>query len=94
MTTTYEHMSWCTGQHDGAGECQALGTVYAYGGGLSLTVELLGVPCDHAGVTVDGIITSLKDLDRVIVELTRMRPMLAASDADTDCDNHDHPDGD
>lgn len=93
MTALYEHMSWCQGTHDPDGECLIKhlisGTVDNYD---EVSVQVLGVPCDHLSVDVIGIICDVDELGAVVAALVSVRPVLEARDADVNCDNHNHED--
>lgn len=88
MTTVdYEHVSWCTGEHDCDGECLVERKV-----GEDATVGLQAVPCSHVNLWVDGAVYDVDGLDRLIEQIRELRPLLAAADGEAACDGHDHSD--
>ena len=86
-----QHTSWCTGHHTNEGECEATRTVEL---GEPSTLMLTGVPCSAAGLWVEAWMYDLDDLDRLIAELSAMRPLLETTLTEADCELHHHPEDD
>jgi hypothetical protein len=87
-----EHMSWCAGHHTNEGECEQTTTFEL---GETTTMILTGVPCSYgqAGLWVsEAWVNDLDELDRLIAELTAMRPVLQTTLTQADCTLHEHPD--